>query len=184
MFTKLPPSFYARDTTAVAKDLLGKFLVHCERGLERIGRIVETESYLGIRDLASHSSRGKTKRNAAMFGPVGRAYVYLIYGMYECCNVVTEREGAGAAVLIRAVEPTQNCPGKTSGPGLLCRAMGITGALNHHNLQSNSFFIAAPARPEGFKIITRPRIGVGYAGCWARRKLRFYIKDNPFVSKR
>lgn len=182
--TKLLPAFYSRDTTTVAKDLLGKWLVHRVRGVKRIGRIVETESYLGTHDLASHSSRGKTKRNAAVFGPVGRAYVYLIYGMYECFNVVTEQEGKGSAILIRALEPIKNCVGKTNGPGLLCRTMHITRALNHRDLQSNTLYIARPKQIADITIVARPRIGVDYAKHWAKRCLRFYIKDNPFVSKK
>src|SRR5439155_10998216 len=131
---KLPRSFYSRDTIAVARELLGRYLVHGDR----VGRIVETEAYLGPHDLAAHSSRGKTKRNEVMFGPPGHAYVYMIYGMYFCMNVVTEH---AAAVLIRALEPVRNLAGKTSGPGLLCRAMGIDRQLNGHDLLSEEFFI-------------------------------------------
>src|SRR6187402_3254948 len=120
---KLPRSFYDRDTIEVAKDLLGKYLVHVSGGVERIGRIVETEAYLGPHDLAAHSARGLTPRTAPMFGPPGHAYVYLIYGMHHCINVVTEREGQAAAVLIRAVEPIANIAGRTQGPGLVCRAL-------------------------------------------------------------
>lgn len=191
MNNKLPLSFYARDTTIVAKDLLGKLVTHRVNGVERSGRIVETEAYLGPHDLASHSSRGQTKRNAAMFGPLGRAYVYLIYGMYDCFNVVVKDEGKGlpadrqgAAILIRAVEPVKNCDGKTSGPGLLCRAMKITRVLNHHNLQSKDFYISKPRRKDKIIIVSRPRVGVDYAKHWAKRKLRFYIRGNEFVSKK
>jgi DNA-3-methyladenine glycosylase len=180
---KLPREFYDRDTVLVAKQLLGKLLVHVVRGKTRIGKIVETEAYLGAHDLAAHSARGRTKRNEAMFGPPGHAYVYLIYGMYFCMNVVTEREGHAAAVLLRALEPIQNLDGKTTGPGLLCRAMAIDKRLNGHDLLSDDFFIAAPEREENFTIVKRPRIGVDYAGAWAKRHLRFYIKGNPFVSK-
>ena len=104
---KLPRAFYDRDTIVVARELLGKWLVHVSGGTERIGRIVETEAYLGPHDLAAHSSKGLTERTKVMFGPPGHAYVYLIYGMYYCMNVVTEREGHAAAVLIRAVRRSQ-----------------------------------------------------------------------------
>src|SRR5581483_5179153 len=101
----LPRSFYDRDTTLVAKDLLGKLLVRKIGRKTLVGKIVETEAYLGPHDLAAHSARGRTKRTEVMFGPPGHAYVYLIYGMYCCMNVVTEREGHASAVLIRALEP-------------------------------------------------------------------------------
>ena len=180
---KLPRSFYDRDTIAVARGLLGKCLVHVDRGVERVGRIVEAEAYLGPHDLAAHSSKGLTERTQVMFGPPGHAYVYLIYGMYYCMNVVTEREGHASAVLLRAVEPMKNLAGRTGGPGLLCRAMNIDKRLNAHDLLSDNFFIAAPPNAEPFSIVKRPRIGVNYAGRWARRHLRFYIKGNPFVSR-
>ncbi len=181
---KLERTFYDRDTIAVARELLGKYLVHASRGVERIGRIVEVEAYLGPHDLAAHSSKGLTERTEVMFGPPGRAYVYLIYGMYHCMNVVTEREGHGSAVLLRAIEPVKNVEGRTQGPGLLCQAMHIDRRLNTHDLLSEDFYIAAPARTEDLVIVKRPRIGVGYAGYWARRHLRFYAKGSPFVSKR
>jgi len=179
---KLPRSFYDRKTIVVAKDLLGKFLVHKSRGIQRIGRIVETEAYLGPHDLAAHSARGLTERNKVMFGPPGRAYVYFIYGIYFCMNVVTEREGHASAVLLRAIEPIKNVEGRTCGPGLLCRAMKIDKHLNGHDLLSDNFFIAEPAKTEIFSTIKRPRVGIEYAKHWTKRHLRFYIKDNPFVS--
>ena len=183
-FQKLPRTFYDRDTIVVAKELLGKFLVHKSRGVERVGKIVETEAYLGPHDLAAHSARGLTERTKIMFGPPGFAYVYFIYGMYFCMNVVTEREGHASAVLLRAIEPVKNIEGRTCGPGLLCRAMKIDSKLNGHDLLSDDFFIAEPDEAESFSIVKRPRIGVDYAKHWARRHLRFYIKGNPFVSRR
>src|SRR5512137_1657363 len=122
-FQRLDRSFYDRNTIVVARELLGKYLVHLSGGLERIGRIVEDEAYLGPHDLAAHSSKGLTNRTKVMFGPPGHGYVYMIYGMYYCMNVVTEREGHASAVLLRAVEPVKNIEGRTQGPGLLCKAM-------------------------------------------------------------
>jgi len=174
---KLPRSFYDRDTIVVGRELLGKYLVHGER----VGRIVETEAYLGPHDLAAHSARGRTKRNEIMFGPPGFAYVYMIYGMYFCMNVVTQPEGHASAVLLRALEPVTKLAGKTGGPGLLCNAMKIDRRLNGHDLLSDDFFIADGDMPP--RIVKRPRIGVDYAGHWARRHLRFYIAGNPFISR-
>jgi DNA-3-methyladenine glycosylase len=181
---KLPRTFYDRDTILVAHELLGKWLVHHSGGIARVGKIVEVEAYLGEHDLAAHSSKGLTARTKPMFGPPGFAYVYLIYGVHHCMNVVTERAGHASAVLLRAVEPVKNLAGKTNGPGLLCRAMKIDRRLNAHDLLSDDFFIAQPEAAEKFSIVKRPRIGVDYAKHWAKRRLRFYIKDNPFVSRR
>jgi DNA-3-methyladenine glycosylase len=180
---KLPREFYDQKTIVVARELLGKFLVHVSGGVERIGKIVETEAYLGPHDLAAHSARGLTPRTKIMFGPPGYAYVYFIYGMYFCMNVVTEREGHASAVLLRAVEPVKNVEGRSCGPGLLCRAMEIDKRLNGHDLLSEDFFIAAPAEAEVFKTVKGPRIGVDYAKHWAKRHLRFYIKNNKYVSR-
>ena len=180
---KLARAFYDRETVTVARELLGKYLVHVSGGVERIGRIVEVEAYLGPHDLAAHSSNGKTKRTKIMFGPPGHAYVYMIYGMYHCMNVVTEPEGHASAVLLRAVEPVKNVDGRTQGPGLLCKAMHIDTRLNGHDLGSDDFYIAASPKEEPPAIVKRPRVGVDYSGQWARRLLRFYIKGNPFVSK-
>jgi len=181
---KLPRPFYDRDTTRVAQELLGKWLVHKAGDTERIGKIVEVEAYLGEHDLAAHSSKGLTERTKIMFGPPGHAYVYLIYGIHHCMNIVTERDGHASAVLLRAVEPVKNLEGRTQGPGLLCRAMHIDRRLNGHDLLSDNFFIAEPDSSEKISIVKRPRIGVDYAKHWAKRNLRFYIKDNPFVSRR
>ena len=181
---KLLRAFYDRDTIVVARDLLGKYLIHESRGVERIGRIVEVEAYLGPHDLAAHSARGLTERTKIMFGPPGHAYVYMIYGMYFCMNVVTERAGHASAVLLRAVEPVANIGERTQGPGLMCRAMRIDKRLNGHDLTGKNFYVAAPNKSAPVVIVKRPRVGVDYAGHWARRHLRFYIKGNPFVSKR
>lgn len=180
---KLPRSFYDQETTLVAQSLLGKYLVHRNSGFEQVGKIVEVEAYLGQHDLACHSSKGITKRTQLMFGPPGYAYIYLIYGLYHCLNVVTDKEGIGSAVLLRAIEPVKNIQGRTQGPGLLSRAMHIDKHLNGHDLLSDDFFIAKAPIPEPVTIIERPRIGVQYAQHWADELLRFYIKDNAFVSK-
>ena len=179
----LPRAFYDRDTVTVARELLGKHLVLESRGVEFAARIVEVEAYLGPHDLASHSSKGLTARTRIMFGPPGHAYVYLVYGMHFCLNIVTEHDGHASAVLIRAVEPVKNVEGSTRGPGRLCKAMQIDLRLNGHDLVSDDFFIADPPDAGAPKIVKRPRVGVDYAGRWARRLLRFYIRGNPFVSK-
>jgi len=168
----------------VARELLGKYLVHVSRGIERIGSIVEDEAYLGPHDLAAHSAKGLTPRTKVMFGPPGYAYVYMIYGMYYCMNVVTEREGHASAVLLRAIEPVKNVNGRTQGPGLLCKSMEIDRRLNAHDLLSDDFYIADRLNNEQLVIVNRPRVGVAYAKHWQRRLLRFYIKGNPFVSKK
>jgi DNA-3-methyladenine glycosylase len=180
---KLPREFYDRDTTQVAQDLLGKHLVHIVDGVERVGRIVETEAYLGPHDLAAHSARGLTDRTRVMFGPPGHAYTYLIYGMHWCMNVVTQPEGHASAVLLRALEPVRNLEGRTQGPALLCKAMGIDRRHNGRDLLGDEFHIADPGEGARIRIVKRPRIGVDYAGHWARRLLRFYERGNPFVSK-
>lgn len=181
---KLPRTFYHRETITVAKDLLGKYLVHVLDGIERVGKIVEVEAYLGPHDLAAHSAKGLTPRTKVMFGPPGYAYVYMIYGMYYCLNIVTEDEGHASAVLLRALEPIRNIELKTNGPGLLCKALGIDKKLNAHDLLSKDFYVADGLTETKIVMVKRPRIGVDYAGHWARRLLRFYIKGNPFVSKK
>lgn len=180
---KLPREFYARDTITVAKGLLGKYLVHVIDNVEYIGKIVEVEAYVGSHDLAAHSSKGVTKRTQVMYGPPGFAYVYLIYGMYSCINVVTEQEGNGCAVLLRALEPIRNINARTQGPGLLCKAMQIDTRLNGHDFLSNDLYIADTNAQEKLTIVKTPRIGVAYAKHWKTRLLRFYIKNNPYVSR-
>ncbi|STX28803.1 DNA-3-methyladenine glycosylase [Legionella beliardensis] len=180
---KLKREFYANDALTVAQQLLGKYLIHVVNKQEKIGRIVEVEAYLGPHDLASHASKGITPRTKIMYGPPGFAYVYLIYGMYHCMNVVTAEEGFGSAVLIRALEPIQHITERTQGPGLLCRAMHINKELNGHDLLSDNFYLAISEDSPSFTMVTRPRIGVAYAKEWAEKPLRFYIQGNPFVSK-
>jgi len=164
--------------------LLGMLLAHRVEGRLRVGRVVETEAYLGPHDLAAHSARGRTARTEVMFGPPGHAYVYLIYGVHHCMNVVTEPEGKAAAVLIRALEPVQNIEGSTKGPGLLCRALGINRSHSGHDLLSDDLFLAEPDDREPFEVVARPRIGVAYAGEWAAKPLRFYIAGNAFISRK
>jgi len=183
MLRKLPRDFYDRDTVTVARDLLGKCLIQRSGGVTRIGRIVEVEAYLGSHDLAAHSARGLTPRTKVMFGPPGHAYVYLIYGMHYCMNVVTQEAGKASAVLLRAIGPVTNVEGRTQGPGLLCKAMGIDKRLNGHDLLSTDFYVVDDGGAERISIVKRPRIGVDYAGHWAKRLLRFYIRGNPFVSR-
>ena len=181
---KLPRRFYNRDTELVARELLGKWLVHHIDGERRIGRIVEVEAYLGPHDLAAHTSRGRTARTRAMFGPPGHVYVYLIYGLHHCMNVVTEPEGHGTAVLLRALEPVAHLSLSASGPGRLCKAMGIDLADYGHDLLSETLYIARAPQEEPFGIIVRPRVGVEYAGEWAEKPLRFYIAGNRYISRK
>ncbi|HVT63419.1 MAG TPA: DNA-3-methyladenine glycosylase [Legionellaceae bacterium] len=184
-FKPLERNFYQRDTIEVAKDLLGKFLVHhlpTEKE-PRVGKIVEVEAYLGQQDLACHASKGVTPRTRIMFGPAGFAYIYLIYGIHHCFNVVTEQEGVGAAVLIRAIEPIDGIGLRTQGPGLLCKALDIDKHLNGEDLLNNRLFIANSNDKHHIQIIAKPRIGVHYAKEWADKPLRFYVKGNSFISK-
>lgn len=164
--------------TVVAPELIGATLIHAGVG----GRIVEVEAY-DEADPASHSFSGPTPRNRVMFGPPGHAYVYLIYGMHHCVNVVTEPEGQASAVLLRALEPVQNLDGRTQGPGLLCKALGLDLRHNGCDLLGEELYVAESLPLPPIRVVRRPRIGVDYAGHWARRLLRFYIRDNRYVSK-
>jgi DNA-3-methyladenine glycosylase len=179
---RITRNFYARDTLAVARELIGLHLVHSDGGVLRVGRIVETEAYLGPEDLAAHSSRGRTRRTEVMFGPPGHAYVYFIYGFWNCLNVVTEAEGVPHAVLLRALEPVAGIEDKSWGPGLLCRAMRIDRGLNGADLCADALWIERPATRRPARIARSERIGVEYAGEWARRPWRFFDADSPFVS--
>lgn len=182
--TRLPREFFDRDATEVAPALLGKLLVRqTDLGL-RIGRIVEVEAYLGRHDLAAHSSRGVTPRTQVMFGPPGHAYVYLIYGMHHCMNVVTGPQGSGAAVLLRALEPVQGVSRNTRGPGRLARAMDID--KRHYGVdlcaEGSEIYLADDGhRP--LAVLTSPRIGVDYAGEWAAKPLRYFLGGSDWVSK-
>ena len=161
--------FYDRDTVLVARDLLGKLIV-VERNERRIARIVETEAYVAG-DPANHAFRGQTKRNRSMFKDPGTLYVYAVHAQ-NCMNAVTKR---GEAVLVRAAEPVENVSERTSGPGLLCRAMGITHEDDGRSLLRSEISI----RDDGYRpasIASSPRIGVTK---WKDRHLRFFISDNP-----
>lgn len=176
---RLPRSFYARRTVEVARDLLGKVIRH---GPVR-ARIVETEAYLGAGDAAAHSARGPTPRTKVIFGPPGHAYVYLIYGMHHCLNIVAEQEGVAGCVLIRAVEPLSATAGiarASNGPGKLTRALGIT--LDHYgaDLTRGPITLHEPPGREAFEIGISPRIGISQA---AELPLRFFIRGNRFVSR-
>jgi DNA-3-methyladenine glycosylase len=174
----LPVVFYGRRTLTVARDLLGQYLVRKVSGRTRAARIIEVEAYIGPRDLACHASKGRTKRTEVMFGDPGRAYVYLIYGMYHCLNVVTERKDFPAAVLIRAVEDES---GVIDGPGRVCRAYEIDRTLNCHDLTKGQLLWIEDRgeRPSKSKIVASARIGVDYAGDWAAKPYRLRIEDVP-----
>jgi DNA-3-methyladenine glycosylase len=184
----LPRRFYDRPATDVARDLLGKVLVHGSTS----ARIVETEAYLGLEDRAAHAWRGPTPRTQVIFGPPGHAYVYLIYGMYECLNIVAEPKGSAGCVLIRALEPLTGVEAMqerrptahrvediANGPGKLTLAMNITRHDNGRDLTRGSLRVVEPKAQDPFEISVSPRIGITYCADWP---LRFYIADSRFVS--
>jgi DNA-3-methyladenine glycosylase len=176
MARPLPRSFYTRPAIEVARALLGKTVT-----LGQIsGRIVETEAYLGIGDAAAHTARGITDRTRVIFGPPGHAYVYLIYGMYECLNIVAEPEGVAGCVLIRALEPLTGVKGPTNGPGKLTRALGITRRQNGMDVTRGPLLVSEPSREEHFEIGVSKRIGITKS---ADLPLRFFIKGNKHVSR-
>ncbi len=181
---KLPRSFYARETLAVAKELIGLHLVRVGQHGRQVGRIVEVEAYKGPQDLAAHSSRGRTQRTEVMFGPPGHAYVYLIYGFWNCLNVVTAAHGVPHAVLIRGLEPVTGITNTTHGPGLLCRALDIDRTLNGMDLTGGTLWIEQPVAEDyrAPKVAHSTRIGVDYAGDWAKKPWRFFDAQSPYVS--
>jgi len=199
MNKKLSRQFYRQPTLKVAKALLGKYLVRRIGQQKLVGRIVETEAYLGYQDEASHAFGKITARNEIMFALAGFWYVYLIYGIFSCLNIVTEKKGFPAAVLIRALEPIEgigtmkrlrkksNLRDLSSGPGKLCQALKIDRSLNKTKAfgQNCCLWIEQRKEPNNFKIGSSGRIGVDYAGpYWASRPWRFFIKNNQFVSKK
>lgn len=195
-------AFYDRDAVVVAKDLLGKILVYKANGYHLTARIVETEAYMGIEDKAAHSYGGrKTNRVAVMYGKPGFVYIFMIYGMYFCFNIVTREEGIPQAVLIRAVEPLEGldemaqhrfqkeywqltAPQKkalTNGPGKLCKAFSIDKQLNGSDLCGNTIYIK-DGKPDIVDIVEAKRVGIDYAQEAAEFLWRFYIKDNLYIS--
>jgi DNA-3-methyladenine glycosylase len=170
-------SFFQRDAIVVARALLGCTLVHDDR----VARIVETEAYRGPKDLACHARAGMTKRTRTLLGPPGRAYVFLIYGMYDCFNVVCYGEGKGHAVLVRACEPVANVEARTDGPGRLTRALGITRAHDGHDLTEPPLVIGP--RTKRPRIGVSARVGVAYAGEIAEAPWRFFDLDSAHVSR-
>jgi DNA-3-methyladenine glycosylase len=184
----LTRSFYNRDAVEVARELLGKILVHGRVA----GMIVETEAYLGGDDLAAHTARGITNRTRVIFGPPGHAYVYVIYGMHECLNLVAEPEGSPGCVLIRAAEPmvgidlmkrrrakVRSIEKLASGPGNLTRAFGITRAQNGADVTRGSLVVRKWRRESAFEIQVMPRIGIRHCADWP---LRFVVAGNGAVS--
>jgi len=188
----LPLTFYDRPTEVVSRELLGAVL-ECTtaEGVTR-GVIVETEAYLGPHDPACHAVAGLTTRTQHLFGPPGRTYVYLIYGMYWCFNAVTRERGHGSAVLVRAVSPVDGLElmrrrrpkvkrdrDLTNGPGKLCLAMGIVGGMSGASLRSGPIVIRrGPEVPDADVVVT-PRIGITVAAEWP---LRYFVRDDPYVS--
>jgi DNA-3-methyladenine glycosylase len=185
----VPRDFYARPAMEVARDCLGKILVHGRTA----GRIVETEAYLGVNDRAAHAWRGITNRTRILFGPPGHAYVYFIYGMYECLNFVAEEEGKAGCVLIRALEPLAGIPimqrrrptahrleALASGPGKLTLALAITRKQNGADLTRGPLLVRVLRDEPAFEIKVTPRVGITHCVDWP---LRFLIKGNHFVSR-
>ena len=192
--------FFARDTETVARELLGIWLLRRTADGVTGGPIVETEAYGGPEDLASHTRAGRTKRTEPMFGEVGHAYVYLVYGMHDCLNIVAYKNKEAGAVLIRGIEPRvgiglmrERRGGRedpdsrlAAGPARLCQAMAVTRALSAHDLTSgDELWLAAPsARTQSADIAVGTRIGVDYAGDgWAERPWRFWLTGNASVSR-
>nr|WP_206211863.1 DNA-3-methyladenine glycosylase [Wenzhouxiangella sp. XN24] len=195
--------FCQRDPVALARALLGQVLVRVDAdGARLAGRIVETEAYLGVADRAAHSYGGRrTARNEAMWGPAGHAYVYFVYGMHYCMNIVAEGPGQPSAVLLRALEPLEGleqmrrrrAAGRAvvlpdtalcSGPAKLAQALGVDRALDGADLvDGETLFLERGSRVPPTRIVVAPRIGVDYAGDWAERPLRFYVAGNPHVSR-
>ena len=196
---KLPRDFYTRpDVLAVARDLLGTVLVvSTGRGGRVSGLIVETEAYRGPEDRASHAWNGRrTRRTETMYALGGTAYVYFVYGMYHQFNVVTGVADVPHAVLIRALEPLEGLPlmrrrrpgtvdaRLTSGPGVLCLAMGIDRSLDRADLLGERVWLEErPSTLPRVAVARGPRVGIDYAGAWAARRWRFWMRDNPWVSR-
>ena len=172
----LPRIYFNRPTVMVARSLIGKYLVRSIDGRMLAGKIVEVEAYVGSQDRACHASKGRTQRTDVMFGPGGVAYVYLIYGMYHCLNVVTEREEFPSAVLIRAIEIDGEL---IDGPGRLCRALQIDRRLNRVDLTTGEsiWFEDRGVLVKRGEMVAHPRVGVAYAGAWAKKPWRFRLRS-------
>lgn len=193
--TPLPRTFYQQATLEVARGLLGKYLVRVHPDGTTVGKIVETEAYIGPDDKACHASKGRTPRTEVMFGPAGHAYVYLIYGFHYLLNFVTESVGIPAVVLIRAVEPRDGIDimqqrrqtdaerNLCSGPGKLCQAFAIDRTHNGSDICASELYVEDRGERVN-NIATTPRIGIDYAGKWKHKPWRFVIEGNEFVSKR
>ncbi len=172
--TILSKRYFNRPTLTVARSLVGKYLIR-ENGTGRVaGKIVEVEAYVGCQDKACHASKGRTARTEVLFGPPGMSYVYFIYGMYHMLNVVTERVEFPAAVLIRAIEVEGEL---IDGPGKLCRELSIDRSLNRHDMTKGQslWFEDRGARMAPKQVEAFPRIGVEYAGVWAKKPWRFRL---------
>lgn len=198
---RLSRSFFRKKVTEVAVDLIGQRLVRVIRGKRLAGIIVETEAYLGLPDQAAHTFNGRhTERNHSMWLDGGHAYIYLTYGMHHCLNMATGREGEPVAVLLRAIEPTEGLDrmrklrGQAarqdkdlcSGPAKLCQALAVDRRLDGIDTTQNSSLWIERLRTQpyaGSKIIATARVGVDYAGPWAHKLLRFYLVNNPHVSR-
>jgi len=196
LLKKLERSFYERETLDIARELLGKYIVNDTPDGRTIGKIVEVEAYVGSKDAACHAYNDKcTSRTKVMFGQGGHAYVYLIYGIYYCMNVVTNKENYPEAVLIRAIEPiegldlmkrrrgTDKILNLCSGPGKLCAAMGISKAQNGIDLCGANLYLLSGEFISPKCIASTPRININYAKEARNYPWRFIIKDNLFVSK-
>ncbi|MDF2674133.1 MAG: putative 3-methyladenine glycosylase [Clostridiales bacterium] len=200
---KLPREFYEGDTLDMSKRLLGKYLVHKDNGTELMGRIVEVEAYKGPQDKAAHSYNNKrTERVEIMYGPPGFAYIFAIYGMYYCMNIVSAETGTPNAILIRALEPISdlnqlsinryNKPysdlnkraiiNMTNGPGKLCKAMRINKSNYGEDLCGDKLYLVESRDNEEIEICESPRINIDYAEEAIHYPWRFFIKDNPFIS--
>lgn len=182
MKRRLPREFFARDAAAVARDLLGRVL--CRRLPDRRvlrGRLVEVEAYVGPEDRASHAWRGRTPRNVAMFEAGGIAYVFRVYGIHFCLNAVTGRQGFPAAVLLRAAEsPIDGV--SASGPGRLCRAFSVDASFDGASFVGPDLWLEPGDLAPDRAVQRTARIGVDYAGAWARRRLRFVVAGSPDAS--
>jgi len=183
VFREISHPFYAREAKTLARDLIGKIIVHQRRGRTYRARIVETEAYIGPHDLASHSSKGRTNRTEVLFGSAGHVYIYLIYGMYVMFNIVAGKRGSGQAVLIRAAEPLDDWDADLSGPGKLTRALRITRSMNGLDLTGNRLYLVQNAQYRPL-IRRAKRIGVEYAGEWKNKMLRFFDSNSAAVTHR